>query len=1319
LPTIDGTSGADTLTGTAGDDIINALGGNDTINATSGTDTVNGGTGFDRLFVQMQDATRFTAVPGAITYNITGGVGTGNGAITSSSGGLNSTLSSVDNIQIFDERTGAVTLNVASDYAGTVLAYFGSGDDTVSLAGTRGATIHLGLGNNTLTAPVGSTAVGYAAVDSLEGFATVGSVGAGVNTVSYTRNATTYTSTLSQVSGLGIETGVVGQGLRVDATGAARSAFFVDSPNDDYIIASLFDDGISEISTSTSVNFSTGVDYKVGNGGADTFDYTVAAPRDFTDHILDLDANDHLDFAVQTGVLGGELIWLGTGAFTHTALEFRYQTGGGNTVIQFDYNGDGNADAAITIDNGEFALENYAPAVDYTNNLRIATAQNFFTGDATVNSLTGSAGADTIRAYDGDDTVRATSGQDFADGGRGTDALNIVMADAGFAAQTGSRTYTIDGDRAYDSSGTLNTSFLNFEQLSLNLSGNSFFNLVNGTTSQRALTVTGGGGTDVIFGSALADTLNGGAGSDLIYASAGADTIDGGSSSNDKIQLDSSNSAALFLTPNADNYTITANKLTNGAATLNSTFTSVERVDIYDYRPGNSTVDASAFGGRVTFLQLGDGNHTVIGSNVAGDNIKVGIGSSTIDGGTNGNGSALIGTASTAAAPVIVGGTSATVVGGALQPDGTIQGGTYTPSQLSFSYSSGGTGYVTTLTNALPWVFSGNTSGLHVDASNAPLSYSPNTVLGTTTYYPFGVSLIDSLYDDVEIGSRYADRFSMANEASATVNGGTDYMTGGGGADIYDYEAALNLARNDYILDFDADDQISFSYFGTGTEPHFIGTAAFSHTAREIRYETHDGHTYIQADVDGDGVADGTVTIVNGEHALKGIDYYGLGNGTNDTLMLDETQNISGGGNAPDALNGTAATDILRGYDGNDTLSGFAGNDTLDGGTGNDLILTGIGTDTALGGDGNDGIVFGAYLDASDSVDGGTGTNDQVGIQGDYSGGLTLGANNLTNTEALVLISGADTRFGDLANNFYDYNLTTIDANVTAGQLFVVNANTLRAGEDFTFNGSAETDGSFLTYGGGGVDTITGGQQVDGFYFGGSNFGAGDSLNGGGGNDQLGLQGSYTAVFGAGQLISIEAIILLSGADTRFGGGGLSFSYNLTMNDGNVAAGASMIINGNTLRAGETLTFNGSAESDGRFSVFSGAGDDTITGGAGNDAIYGGAGSDTMTGGAGLDTFVYLNAAHSANSASDHITDFSSGDLINLSAIDANTGTGANDAFSFIGSGAFTHTAGELRAALIVGSNWGIVGDLDGDGAADFTIYAVTDHALTAADFVL
>ena len=85
----------------------------------------------------------------------------------------------------------------------------------------------------------------------------------------------------------------------------------------------------------------------------------------------------------------------------------------------------------------------------------------------------------------------------------------------------------------------------------------------------------------------------------------------------------------------------------------------------------------------------------------------------------------------------------------------------------------------------------------------------------------------------------------------------------------------------------------------------------------------------------------------------------------------------------------------------------------------------------------------------------------------------------------------------------------------------------------------------------------------------------------------------------------------------------------------------------------------------------------------------------------------------------DAILDFAAGDRIDLSAIDAITG-GANNAFAFIGGGAFSSTAGELHVTG-AGANWTLEGDTNGDGVADFAVAITTPggHVFTALDFVL
>jgi Ca2+-binding RTX toxin-like protein len=359
-------------------------------------------------------------------------------------------------------------------------------------------------------------------------------------------------------------------------------------------------------------------------------------------------------------------------------------------------------------------------------------------------------------------------------------------------------------------------------------------------------------------------------------------------------------------------------------------------------------------------------------------------------------------------------------------------------------------------------------------------------------------------------------------------------------------------------------------------------------------------------------------------------------------------------------------------------------------------------------------------MTAADKVNGGDGV-DQIALQGNYSGGLTFGANVL-DVENLAIMPGNDTRFGDSGVNFYDYNLTLLDVNVAAGVRMIVDANRLRVGEDFTFNGTLESDGSFFIYGGGGTDNLTGGAGKDVFLFGAQGqWGSSDVLNGGGGVDQLALRGDYNVTFGAGQLTSIESIGLVSAFDTRFGALGDTYDYNLTMNDGNVALGVQMTVDAAPLRATESLTFNGSAENDGTFRVFGGLGNDVITGGKGNDIIVGNLGSDTMTGGLGLDKFVYRSKDDSTSGGADGIQDFTTGDILDLSQVDAIDGGATNDAFTFINGDPFNHVAGELRATVYSGPIWLVEGDTDGDGDADLYFFVtVTDASpITSGDFML
>ncbi|MDB5695138.1 MAG: hypothetical protein JWN21_681, partial [Sphingomonas bacterium] len=336
------------------------------------------------------------------------------------------------------------------------------------------------------------------------------------------------------------------------------------------------------------------------------------------------------------------------------------------------------------------------------------------------------------------------------------------------------------------------------------------------------------------------------------------------------------------------------------------------------------------------------------------------------------------------------------------------------------------------------------------------------------------------------------------------------------------------------------------------------------------------------------------------------------------------------------------------------------------------------GDDEVTGGEGNDAFYFGQALTADDLIDGGGG-RDIVALQGDYSYGLTLGVGNLVNVETLSILTGSDTRFGEIGTNLYDYDVVSVEANVAAGQQLIVNAATLLMGEDLTFDGSAETDGTFLIYAGAGADLLTGGAGADVFFMADGRFNAGDRLTGGLGADIMVLRGDYTATFTADTLTSIETLTLMSAADTRFFVSGERYSYSVTSDDGNVASGQKLTVNGAGLQSDETMSFNGSAESDGTFNLFGGAGTDVLQGGAGADLLVGGRRGDTLYGNGGNDVFRYDSLEDSNSTERDGIQDFNAGDVIDLSRIDANVLIDGDQAFSFIGSNTFSGTAGELR----------------------------------------
>jgi Ca2+-binding RTX toxin-like protein len=148
----------------------------------------------------------------------------------------------------------------------------------------------------------------------------------------------------------------------------------------------------------------------------------------------------------------------------------------------------------------------------------------------------------------------------------------------------------------------------------------------------------------------------------------------------------------------------------------------------------------------------------------------------------------------------------------------------------------------------------------------------------------------------------------------------------------------------------------------------------------------------------------------------------------------------------------------------------------------------------------------------------------------------------------------------------------------------------------------------------------------------------------------------------------------------------------------------------------ENLTLVGSGQINGTGNSLG----NVIMGNGAANVIIGGGGGDTLTGAGGADRYKYTALSDSRPGAADLITDFKKvqGDKIDLSAIDANSNTGANDAFKFVSS--FTGQAGQVYSSYDAGAGvTKIYVDVNGDSTADTIILLSGQVNLTAGDFIL
>ncbi|MGO1078356.1 calcium-binding protein [Inquilinus sp. CA228] len=534
--------------------------------------------------------------------------------------------------------------------------------------------------------------------------------------------------------------------------------------------------------------------------------------------------------------------------------------------------------------------------------------------------------------------------------------------------------------------------------------------------------------------------------------------------------------------------------------------------------------------------------------------------------------------------------------------------------------------------------------------------------------------------------------FGTSGDDTVIARNGDDHLYGSAGADFFD--GGLGVDTIDYSL--------SAGPVTVGPQSGSRGDAAGDSLYNlEIRIGSN-FNDILQGTDPSINFGDGTDVLEGGGGAdvLDGLG--GIDTASYEHSAAAVTVGLSTGL----ASGGDAQGDVLTGFE---NLRGSAFADTLVGDTGSNVLEGGAGADTFYGGAGVDTVSY-AHSAAGVRVDLGSGIaygSDATGdtfnsienlIGSDHDDVLRAGpvASTLSGGAGNDILRASISDPGDILADIFDggsgFDMVEY-TNTGVGFAFVdlhLGTGLVGAQDDFfiSIEGLTGTtvedrllgnDADNIFYGMEGNDILSGREGAD-ILSGGA---GADQLDGGSGSD---IASYYTGILGV--------------------------SVNLTT--GTASGGDAQ---GDTLTSIEGL----SGSNLGNDSLAGNAGANVLRGWGGDDALTGAGGKDALLGGAGADRFIYGSVSDSAVGAgADVIRDFShaQGDRIDLSAIDASTGTAGNQAFTFIGTALYTGVAGQLRTHSD-GAVTTIAGDVNGDGVSDFHIQLIGSIGVVAGDFVL
>jgi Ca2+-binding RTX toxin-like protein len=1268
-----GNAGDNVLTGNSAANVLTGLGGNDTLNGGAGADTLVGGLGDDTYIVDN--------AADVVTEN----VGEGNDTVQTS---VSFTLgANIENLTL----TGAAAINGTGNALANIVTG-NSGNNTLD-GGAGSDTLVGGLGNDIYI------------VDNADDVVTE-NAGEGTDTV---QSAITYTL------GNEVENLVLTGPSAINGTGNTLA------------------NNLTGNSGNNILDGAAGADRLKGGLGNDTY-------------IVD----DAGDLVIENAAEGTDTIQsivsliLGANIENLTLTGADAINGSGNTLanIVAGNSGDNVLDGAAGADTLKGGLGNDTYVVD---NIGDIVTENVGEGADIVQStvsytlganienltLTGSAAINGI-GNSNDNVILGNISANLLDGGTGADAL---------AGGLGNDTYVIDNvgdnvtENADEGNDTVQASVSQtigayIENLTLtgsaaiNGSGNDSDNVLTGNSAANVL--TGLGGNDTLNGGTGADTLVGGLGDDTyVVDNAGDVVVESIGEGIDTVQ----SSLAYTLGVNIENLTLLGAAAIAGTGnTLDNIITGNAATNKLVGYEGNDTLNGGAgidtmIGGVGDDTYFVDNKSDVV-TELAGEGIDTVNSSITYILKADFENLTLLGKAAINATGnafnnILVGNTGNNVLNGGLGAD----------------TMSGGSGNDTYVIDDIGDVVS-EIAGEGTDTVQSSLTFMLADAFENLTLT--GLSVIDGTGNDLGnvLTGNAANNALMGLQGNDTLNGGlgADTLIGGLGNDIFVVDNV-----GDVVVEIDGEGtdtvQSSIAYVLDATLENLTltGSAAVNGSGNAFNnvllgnsgvntLTGFDGNDTLNGGAGADrligGKGDDTYVVDNvgdliTENADEGFDTVESSatfilSANLEKLTLTGSQALNGTGNALDnVISGNSGINHLYGMAGNDTLSGGSGADFLVGGSGDDFYIVDNTADaiTELAGEGIDNVKASVSYTLSANVE-----NLSFSGYGAYTGTGNALDNIILGNDAVSTLygmggndwldggGGADKLFGGIGNDTY-----IVD---NAGDIVTENAG---EGTDLvqsfvSFTLSANVDNL----------TLTGTRNV-------SAYGNADSniLIGNAGNNILdGAAGADQMVGGGGNdsyVVDNVGDLVIENAGEGTDIVRSSITHTLGSNVENLTLTGIGSINGTGNAFDNVITGNDSANT-----LMGGGGNDVLNGGGGDDILIGGDLGDVLTGGAGNDRFVFTSINDSSLDSSgvnreDFITDFTVGDRIDLSLIDANLNISGDQAFVLDTDDSYS--VGEITITNLGDRSYVII-DVNDDNIADMAFMVQYSGTLTAADFI-